>query len=757
MEPDVLVADGETLSVTTVARENVDEMKSKIKEDSICYLAMCSPTSYERQNCEVELHKRSNSELSVMLEPSLSKEKSIIWNTQNDSTVSKHAENYDSEQDFTDSTADEIDHSFSRHFPKDNLKQCENQKNVDEVNNLCKWNPASQFSHQKENVHLPQHNFYTYQNVQLNDEENTEAVKIAVLSVEGSEQMDVKDEDKESERESELGRLTSDEEDEHRTDVTYVPENKNSYLSVQVRRQSGRIKNMIANKEKHEGMTSAIFKSRTNGRKLAKEPTKPAKQRLKTKRKTDKPTKYDQEKELSINFLCSVCGKVFDSQRQLSRHLKIHSDKRSHSCKDCGKSFREAGTLRTHYLSHNTEALPCQECGKMLKNELTLRIHMRTHNQGIRFICDVCGKSFKRAVSLKAHQTVHMPGGSQFKCIVCGRDCRTKEYLEVHMKRTHSNDSRTKRYQCSACDKYFKWEKTMELHAAIQHGIGKNVEELPACEMCGKRFAHISMVKAHMVKHNDQRDYCCDTCGATFKTKVTLDCHVNVVHSESRDFQCNLCGKTYKTKAYLYIHQQNVHKATTEYKCRSCPKAFKSKASLKAHEQRHSAKPTHYCAYCARGFLSLRDMRRHEMTHTGEKNFDCEICFKAFSRRDNLRTHMKVHIGEKQKKPDDKLLHIDRNVRSTVVTDTKQEMLNTVVNSTHITPVSVEYNNSSAYTQAPPGASLVHLPTAPTLPFRDEHIPATQVPYNTGHYDGQPMVISNPYASEPGHYFHLFN
>ena len=76
----------------------------------------------------------------------------------------------------------------------------------------------------------------------------------------------------------------------------------------------------------------------------------------------DKEYKYNKGLKNHVNIThnlgkecrCNICQKVFNSQKQLTVHLKsIHANK-DHKCNSCGKSFLGSGILKTHINSvHN--------------------------------------------------------------------------------------------------------------------------------------------------------------------------------------------------------------------------------------------------------------------------------------------------------------------------------------------------------------------------------------------------------------------
>jgi ovo-like protein len=49
---------------------------------------------------------------------------------------------------------------------------------------------------------------------------------------------------------------------------------------------------------------------------------------------------------------CRICGKAFNLQRLLNRHLKCHSDVKRYLCTFCGKGFNDTFDLKRHTRTH---------------------------------------------------------------------------------------------------------------------------------------------------------------------------------------------------------------------------------------------------------------------------------------------------------------------------------------------------------------------------------------------------------------------
>jgi len=58
----------------------------------------------------------------------------------------------------------------------------------------------------------------------------------------------------------------------------------------------------------------------------------------------------------------------FKTQLRLNNHKTVHSGVKPHKCNECGKEFREKGTLREHLRIHSG-AMPfsCEFCDKKFR------------------------------------------------------------------------------------------------------------------------------------------------------------------------------------------------------------------------------------------------------------------------------------------------------------------------------------------------------------------------------------------------------
>lgn len=110
------------------------------------------------------------------------------------------------------------------------------------------------------------------------------------------------------------------------------------------------------------------------------------------------------------------------------------------------------------------------------------------------------------------------------------------------------------------------------------------------------------------------RQFNCDLCSGSFRTRQNVIRHRNEVHLMMRPHRCRQCGKTFKRTEGLLYHQQSVHLRTNRVCCifPNCGITFDHKQKLKRH---------------------LREI------HLQLRPFSCPQCITTFKRKEGLNNH----------------------------------------------------------------------------------------------------------------------
>ncbi|KAJ6170930.1 zinc finger protein [Penicillium canescens] len=113
------------------------------------------------------------------------------------------------------------------------------------------------------------------------------------------------------------------------------------------------------------------------------------------------------------DFNCSWehCGKAFNSNSDLCRHYRIHTNERPYHCtvKDCNKSFTQRSALTVHSRTHTGEkphVCDHEGCQKAFSDSSSLARHRRIHTGKRPYMCHepTCERSFCRKTTLTKHQ-----------------------------------------------------------------------------------------------------------------------------------------------------------------------------------------------------------------------------------------------------------------------------------------------------------------------------------------------------------------
>ncbi|CAH0555639.1 unnamed protein product [Brassicogethes aeneus] len=309
-------------------------------------------------------------------------------------------------------------------------------------------------------------------------------------------------------------------------------------------------------------------------------------------------------------FVCKVCGQSFSLAGNLKRHKMIHSGERPHVCQICGKGFIQSTQLKRHEIGFcdgerrmNPEA-GCKICGRIFKRQWAYNLHMQKHDRG--------DGNVEKEPEVNEEE-------KPFKCEVCDKGFKTKNYLTAHMVK-HGERS----FLCSDCGKGFYTNAALVSHLKVHTGVRPY-----SCILCSKSFAHSGTYDTHMLGHKGIRPHKCKICDKSFMQAPHLTYHMRT-HTGERSFVCSFCGKTFALKGNLTVHTR-IHTGETPYLCVICNRGFYDSSSLKKHRKSHNNTTV---VYRETDVLTEDDQRTINV---------CSICGKIFVDMDDLDKHLRYH------------------------------------------------------------------------------------------------------------------
>ena len=324
-----------------------------------------------------------------------------------------------------------------------------------------------------------------------------------------------------------------------------------------------------------------------------------------------------------MQFQCSECREIFDSEKLLNQHLLKHPEIRKYKCNNCRASFKHVASLKRHKCVHDEgKTFECFVCKIEFDRMRELRAHLKTHSEDRPFSCDVCQLVYKDERDFIRHSMLHSQADKLFKCHVCDKQFTRKYHLTRHTLIHQGKIPR--KHKCPHCNESFSRTKALQKHLPLHNGeAGVDVTyETPSsrhpCEICGYIFHDFNNLIRHIRIHTGEKPFACEICRKAFSQKGQLNIH-KLTHGGTRQYQCEMCPKLFLTNSGLHKHRRQVHSNYRPYKC----------------------------DYCSKEFLQKSDLRRHVPMHTGEKNFQCDICAVCFARKDKLVSHFKQeHMQE---------------------------------------------------------------------------------------------------------------
>ncbi|EDW68646.2 zinc finger protein Paris [Drosophila virilis] len=200
--------------------------------------------------------------------------------------------------------------------------------------------------------------------------------------------------------------------------------------------------------------------------------------------------------------------------------------------------------------------------------------------------------------TINCSQRPRRSSGSRQRTTASSRSSRSRTPVPVPVPLPNANKS-----------KRVESKETLR-RAGVQPQTEPSAEEAPSelsskpykCQMCGKQFAHMSILSLHKKWHLASKS------SARIIARPKLDKKSN---------RCTICEKQYATNQLL-----------------------------RRHIATHSTERPYACTICPTSFRLVTNLKRHMRHHTGERPFKCPWCAESFARSDYCRSHMeKAHSG----------------------------------------------------------------------------------------------------------------
>lgn len=243
-------------------------------------------------------------------------------------------------------------------------------------------------------------------------------------------------------------------------------------------------------------------------------------------------------------FLCTECGRAFNSHSNLRIHLNVHTGARPYTCSDCGKSFSQSGALKIHRRIHTGERpYSCGFCGRGFPHLAGVRAHQRTHTGEKPYRCSQCGKCFTQSGALKIHTRIHT-GERPFTCSLCGKGFSNRSGIRFHSRTVHGLTSEHAgeagaggAYRGAAGRSGYPPGNPRTFPLPV---VGLNAPNRPESDShtaLNSRDPPASTAAQAEAENRERLLYACEDCGLRFKDAPSRNRHQTLAHysSEGRE------------------------------------------------------------------------------------------------------------------------------------------------------------------------------------------------------------------------------
>jgi ribosome-binding protein aMBF1 (putative translation factor) len=286
-------------------------------------------------------------------------------------------------------------------------------------------------------------------------------------------------------------------------------------------------------------------------------------------------------------FPCSKCGKVFEQQGVLSKHMR--NSHITHYCEVCPEvepkvGFEKKSDLLLHIrqLHPNDPELVCDVdgCDKVLRMKADLQKHKLEHTRGyFTYICDCCGDMFSNRKKLRKHLITIHRSDVQHLCGVCVAILPSITELTEHLNANHPTLLQ-RPFTCQICGKcYSATSKTVD-HITKVHGA-----EYKPCKICWKIFTIEKEFEDHVENHPpmDEKPVAPTVKKepATPRVRPSKSSFHNELTALGIDYDSEILGK--RGADDDLENEDSGKRLRKKYKCPSCKDTFRSILELNEH------------------------------------------------------------------------------------------------------------------------------------------------------------------------------
>ncbi|XP_067889867.1 zinc finger protein 271-like [Heterodontus francisci] len=329
-------------------------------------------------------------------------------------------------------------------------------------------------------------------------------------------------------------------------------------------------------------------------------------------------------------YQCGECGRCFVMDKELKRHMSVHTGEAYYKCSKCDFESDYARAFKNHEkqctsqqrednCSENIGANKQQNIDqerKLISSESPSVQPHSSHKEEVQ----LHENSFPKAESSEA--------GKKHLQLNVGKIPVSKlqllEPAECAVAHQDSASSKDNILSCHECEMTFEEQDMYQKHKLL-HSLQKPLTS----ESTHDDVATVSDVMEK--NHAECKTFNCDSCNVKYQSEEDLQYHLNIhkPNVEGKSFNCEICTTRFEKQIdlrdHLKVHKQNISKANqsiandnrTLYKCHYCPYSTYLFVNYIGHVRiAHTKNFPIHCSSCGDGFQLPAELKKHTCQQT---------------------------------------------------------------------------------------------------------------------------------------------
>ena len=260
--------------------------------------------------------------------------------------------------------------------------------------------------------------------------------------------------------------------------------------------------------------------------------------------KSDVSTIHEKKKTQGP-YKCDICGKDFETLKNLQQSLNAHLRDSHHINKEDRKQFK----LGKQFKLRNENSKKSEKAEKKTKMSKP-------------FSCEICGKNLTTNQNMVVHMAYAHDGPKPYNCSKCGKKFAIKFKLDEHLKCKKSNCYKgvieEKSAKINKNNNIRQKPRTAKPKLAIKNTqeVSEDSAKINECPKCGKKFEKLMSLKGHILRSNSCRD-------EILKNPEGLQ-FTKPVDESLLKYDCIACDRKFCTRSNVRVHIQKKHPKSYE-------------------------------------------------------------------------------------------------------------------------------------------------------------------------------------------------